>query len=214
VVKPRSYSTSSGSKALGKWAYRRKHIAKVPDLSVFRIEGATRAVRKKPAPLTLQELMAVMDAAIELRLVALEWEDVDWSVPSLRIRGTKTAASADTIPMTPLVRRELWLWWTKCEEPAKGLIFPNEDGEAYASSTGYKQALETAAKKAGLGRDVYPYLLRDSFATIAWSVGIDKDVARRVMRHSDDKMLDRVYCRPRPADLVAAVAKFDLAIDE
>jgi integrase len=217
-------------KALLKWAYRHKHIAKVPELSVFRIEGATKAVREKPDPLTLQELVAVMDAATEPRLralfavgagqglrpselVALEWEDTDWSVPSLRVRGTKTAAAADTIPMTPLVRRELRLWWTKCGEPTKGLIFPNEDGEAYASSTGYKQGLETAAKNAGLGRDVYPYLLRDSFATIAWSVGIDKDVARRVMRHSDDKMLDRVYCRPRPAAL-AAVAKFDLVSEE
>ena len=36
------------------------------------------------------------------------------------------------------------------------------------------------------------------------------DVARRVLRHTDDKMLDRVYCRPRPAELVRAVAAFDL----
>ena len=80
---------------------------------------------------------------------------------------------------------------------------------AYASITGYKHALETAARKAEIEHKVHPYLLRDSFATIAWSLGIEMDVARRILRHADETMLREVYCRPRPADLVAKVAAFD-----
>jgi integrase len=55
-----------------------------------------------------------------------------------------------------------------------------------------------------------PYLLRHSFATIAWSLGLDIDTARRIMRHTDTKMLDRIYTRPRPKDLVARAAAFDV----
>ena len=91
-------------------------------------------------------------------------------------------------------------------------MFPaNKRGEPYTSVSGYKRSLETAAERAAIGHKVTPYLLRDSFATIAWSLGIDKDVARRILRHTDEKMLDEVYCRPRPADLVERVAAFDLS---
>jgi integrase len=85
-----------------------------------------------------------------------------------------------------------------------------ESGEGYASRSAYRGSLETAAKKAGITRGVNMYLLRHSFATIEWSLGIDQDVARRIMRHTDEKMLRDVYCRPRPADLAARVAAFDL----
>jgi integrase len=140
----------------------------------------------------------------------LDWSDVDWAVPTLRIRGTKTEASADVVPLTPLAHRELKEWWTRCKEPTAGVIFPSDTGKVYQSSSAYKKPLETAAKRAKLGRDVYPYLLRDSFATIAWTVGIEKDIARRVLRHTDERMLDRVYCRPRPKDMVERLAAFDL----
>ena len=57
---------------------------------------------------------------------------------------------------------------------------------------------------------MYPYLLRHSFATLAWALDVPKDVARRVMRHTNDRMLDEVYTRPRPRDLVARLERFDL----
>ena len=46
-----------------------------------------------------------------------------------------------------------------------------------------------------------PYLLRHSFATIAWSIGVEKDVARRILRHTDLMTLENVYCRPLVAEL-------------
>ncbi len=74
----------------------------------------------------------------------------------------------------------------------------------------YKKSLATTAEKAEIDQHVTPYLLRHSFATIAWSLGIPQDVARRVMRHTTNAMLDKVYCRPRPQDLVELVSSFDL----
>lgn len=231
---PRAGQRSSGNvqrlhraalQALLKRAYRLRHIDELPDLAVFRIRGASKTVVEKPDPLTLEELIRLMDASEPrhramwavgagegLRpseLVRMRWEDVRWGPGLLDVRGSKTAASKASIPMTPLARRELVRWWTACGEPENGLVFPSRGTEPYQPQ-GYKAALATAARKAGITRRMYPYLLRDSFATIAWCVGVPMDVARRVLRHTDDRMIQQVYCRPRPEDLVDHVRAFDL----
>jgi integrase len=132
-----------------------------------------------------------------------------------RGRG-KTALSVDTIPMTPIAYRELQAWWMQLGQPAAGVMFTADakrervEGGAYKNRSAWRTALKNAGERAKIGRPVNIYLLRSSFATIAWSLGIDMDVARRILRHADEKMLREVYCRPRPADLVAKVAAFDL----
>jgi integrase len=154
-------------------------------------------------------------------LVRVEWSDVDWTAHILQVRGTKTEESAAPIPMTPLAHRELQALWVLLGKPKAGRCFlyhrdrdpakerkkPTKGPQPF---TEYKKALEADALAAGIARKVTPYLLRHSFATLAWSLGIPQDTARRVMRHCDLKMLDRVYTRPRPAELVARVAGFDV----
>jgi len=213
--------------AMLKRAYRQRHIRELPDLARFKIEGSTRRVREKPDPLDLDELVALMEASSPMHrcvwavgggqglrpseLMRLDWPDVRWERRTLMIRGDarhggKTAASVAEIPLTPIAFRELRAWWVKCGQPEEGPLFTWRD-ERLGS---YKTAIKKAAKRAGIRREIYPYLLRDSFATIAWSLGIPMDVARRVLRHTDDTMLRKVYCRPRPVDLVEKVAAFDL----
>ena len=46
----------------------------------------------------------------------------------------------------------------------------------------------------------------------AWSLGIERDVTRRILRHVDEKMLDEVYCRPRPEELAERVKAFTAEI--
>jgi integrase len=212
--------------ALLKRAFRLKHLAELPDLAVFQIEGATKRVIAKPDPLNLEELNRLMKvsepkyramwavaAGQGLRpseLNRIRWEDVDFDVRTLRVRGTKTEASDATVPLTPLAYRELFEWWFRCGQPIGGLAFPARGGGMYGNQ-GWKKALKAAAKKAKIKRRVYPYLMRDSFATIAWAQGIPMDLARRVMRHEvGSRVLEAVYCRPRAADLAKAMAGFDL----
>jgi integrase len=148
-------------------------------------------------------------------LERLQWHHVRWDDRTLDVPGEKTAASADTVPLTPIAWRELHAWWTRQGEPTEGYCFPaSSAGRPYRGISGYKRALSTAAETAGLGRPITPYLLRHSFATLAWSLGIDKEVARRIGRWTDMAMLDRVYTRPRPADLVSKVAAFDVPTQE
>lgn len=211
--------------ALLKRAYRLKHLKELPKLAVFEIEGATKRAIEKPAPLDLEELGKLMEvseprframwavaAGQGLRpseLNRIRWEDVDLSAKTLRVRGTKTAAADATVPLTPLALRELRDWWLRKGQPAEGLAFPAKSGEAYGDQ-GWKKALKNAAAAAGIERRVYPYLLRDSFATISWLQGIPLDIARRVMRHTvSSRVLEEVYCRPRPADVAAKLGSFD-----
>jgi integrase len=229
----------SAVQALLKYAHRQRHIPEHVDLAVFPIEGSTRRVTVKPDPLTLDELVKLMDASTpkhramwavgageglrpsELR--RLRWEDVRWATRTLVVRGDdeglgKTALSVAEIPLTPIAHRELMAWWMRGAQPESGVMFPSDvrggekgaEAKPYTSETAYRRALKNAAKRAKIGRRVNMYLLRDSFATIAWSLGIDMDVARRILRHADETMLREVYCRPRPADLVARVAAFDV----
>ncbi len=211
-----------------KRAYRLRHIERMPDLARFRIEGSTRRAREKPAPLLLAELLALMEASDPLHrcmwavgagqglrpseLTRLRWEDVRWQSRTLFVRGEeehggKTRLSVAEIPLTPLAFRELQRWRTLQGTPTEGLLFTFRSKRI----VNFKTALRTAAAAAGIERNIYPYLLRDSFATIAWSLDILMDAAWRVLRHTDDTMLRKVYCRPRPADLVARVAAFDFA---
>ena len=130
---------------------------------------------------------------------------------TLSVRGDADGTGKTELSVAEISLRE---WWVRQGQPRSSVVFPaTKHGVPYRSVSGYKRALATAAQRAGIGHKVNPYLLRHSFATIAWSLDIDKDVARRILRHSDETMLNEVYCRPRPADLVDLVQAFDLDQD-
>lgn len=118
--------------------------------------------------------------------------------------------AAASIPLTPLALQELRVWWVREGQPQRGWMFPSPvTGRPYAGYNSLHRPLDKARKKAGIERKVYPRLLRKSFATIAWSLGIPLDTTRRIMRHADEKMPVTVYQKVRPSDLVALVAAFD-----
>lgn len=214
-------------KALLVHAYRHKHIRRIPDLAVFRIKGSTKRVRQEVEPLTADEVRRLLAAASSTRdrglfataigqglrpseLVRMRWEDIDWQIPAMDVRGSKTEASEATIPITPIAHPHLRAHWMAEGQPAEGFVWVTRSGQPYASPVGWRKALETALRKAGITRHFTPYNCRHSFATLAWSAGIPKEIARRILRHTDDRMLDKVYARPSPADLAARVAGFTL----
>lgn len=225
--------------ALLSYARRMGHSTFRPEF--FRLKGATKRTRPQSDPLTLDEVLALLEAAAPMHramwavgagqglrpseLVAMHWEDIDWAARTMLVRGTKTAASWDAIPLTPLTFRELRLYWVAIGQPIEGRCFlRNGFGSRGRSPAGrvkkayqppkpfksYRRALATDAREAGIQRKVTPYLLRHSFATIAFLLGVEKDVTRRVGRWVNSRILDQVYTRPRPADLVAKIARFDV----
>lgn len=205
---------------LVEYANRQGHIDFEPRF--FRLKGATKRTREQVDPLTYDETVALIRAAPNLRrrtmwavavgqglrpgeLPRMQWQDVEWSAQLLLVRGTKTDASAARIPLTPLSLRYLRAFWMQLGQPNDGHVFTHR-GKPFRQ---YKKSLANDAAAAGITRHVTPYLLRHSFATLAWSLNMDEDTARRVLRHTDEKMLRRVYQRPRPGDLVERVQMLD-----
>lgn len=217
-------------------AYRHKHIENLPELKVFQIKGSTRVVQQESEPLTLDELVDLLEATSNpmhramwgvaageglrpTEVLRLRWEGVNWRMKTLEVPPHmdgpgagegKTALSADRIPMTPLALQELRVFWVRQGQPRQGWMFPSpKTGQPYVGYNSLHRPLDRARKKAGIKRKVYPRLLRKSFATIAWSLGIPLDTTRRIMRHVDETMLLRVYQKVRPSDLVKLVEAFD-----
>ena len=206
-------------------AYVEEHIDERVHLGAIKIKGSTKRAREQVVPLDLDELLSLMNAADPKQramwgvcggqgmrpgeLNRIRWEDVDWSERLIRVRGTKTDESDAVVPLTPLSFRELRSWWMRSGQPAFGVVFPSRVGGGAYKAGGWTKALRTDAQAAGIDRHVVPYIFRASFVTIAWSLGIDQDTVRRITRHTDLKMIRDVYCRPRPAELVARVAAFD-----
>lgn len=133
-------------------AYRLRHIPSEPKLAEFENRDSTKTVIPKSEPLSLDELVRLMEASVpRLRamwatgagqglrpseLVRLKWADVDFDAGTLQIPPDesgegKTEESVATVPMTPLTLRELREWWMKCGRPAAGILFPSREGSPY-----------------------------------------------------------------------------------
>ena len=134
-------------------------------------------------------------------LARVRWEDIDFAAGTIYVRGEKTDDSAATIPLTPIGLEALQTWHAQCDLPSSGYCFVTRAGKPYGRS-GFKCMLANAAARAGISdpKKVTPYLLRSTFATIAFVVGLDKEYTRRIGRWTDTKMLDRIYARPDAAD--------------
>lgn len=211
-------------KGLMAHAFWERHVDQQIDWSLLHGVAGTKPVLEKQDPLNLEELRRLVEVSapghaamwatgvgLGLRpgeLIALDWADVLLSRGQVHVRGTKTDEADGVVPLTPVAEEALRRHWVRCGRPSSGVVFPQRNGKPYADSGGYRKALRTAARKAEIGRPVTPYLLRHSFATIAWELGVDKDVARRIMRHTDTTMLDEVYTRPNPEALRRKAAQF------
>lgn len=221
----------SAYQALLRYAHRKGHIREAH--AFFPIRGATTSTAEKEDPLTPLEIAKLLTTATSpmrrfmwalgvgqgLRpseLVRVRWEDFDLEASTMWVRGDpeqggrgKTEASVAEIPLTPFTASEFRRYWAKSGEPPSGLMFTWR-GEPIGN---FKKALKEAARRAKLGRRVHPYLLRHSFATMAYNLGVPKDVTRRIGRWTDFKMLDDVYCRPRARDLVEKLSGFDIDVE-
>ena len=141
-------------------------------------------------------------------LLRVEWQDFDFERKTIKIRGTKTAASDAIIPLTGISEREMSSWRDAlCERNGrgsvdKGLCFYHQ--QTGRPITSFKRSLMTSCYNAGLSVDemgeerrVFPYLLRHSFATLAAtsSPPVPLSVVQTVMRHTSSKMLLDVYAK-------------------
>ena len=130
---------------------------------------------------------------------------MDWSKGTVLVRGTKTDKARSTVPMTALTSRELLAWWKVSGQPVEGLAFLYR-GEQIRE---WKHALASTAKRAGISKDVTPYVARHTFATLAVCSGSNQAAVRSMMRHTHrSTILERAYERLSQDQVAAGMANF------
>lgn len=212
-------------------AQRNGHIGKVHDF--FAIRGSTERVRPEVEPLTSGEIRKLLDAAeatagrggdpdgghMHRCLFAvtlaqglrpseaqrLDWSHVDLDKSRLHVPGGKTKRSKATIPLFPLAAAELSAWWIACKKPQEGPVFVWR-GAPLTSSSSFKHALATAARKAGIARRITPYVLRHTFATRSLETGATREEVAAVMRHTNPRMVEEHYDHSDTARSIDATA--------
>lgn len=208
--------------ALLTYAVRKRH-RRAPMPVWFRLTGSNERTLSRPEPLTPDEIKRLVEASAghgetehkkyaallavaftqglrPAEVTAIKWEDVKWTqkhasgVGVLHVPGTKTERSDAHVPLFPLAKQYLTIWWEHENKPTKGLVFVGRGGEPYADHRSWKKPLQSAAKKAGLdNRRIFPYLGRHSAGTNLVEAGVPMNTVAKILRHTNPRMLERHY---------------------
>ena len=135
-------------------------------------------------------------------LSVLRWGDVDIAAKSINVRGTKTAASAATIPLLPALAAELALHRERQGRQGFGRIA--QDALVFSTSSGKPisrrnllRAVQSAAERAGLvaeGQEpIGCHDLRHSLAANAFGLGLSPAEVARLLRHANPRVTLTIY---------------------
>jgi len=171
-----------------------------------RLEGAAQTERDK--------LIVRLLADTGMRLGELRALRVDDLVSRgrerfLRVRGK--GSRERLVPLQPSLyaRLERYVRLTRPEASSSALFLTlnKRPGGVYEpiAETSVQHMIRYLGEVAGLGKRVYPHLLRHSFATEMLRRGMHPIQLRDILGHSSLAMLDRVYSHLAPTDAYAAL---------
>lgn len=168
---------------LGKKIYipRPKRSRKLPEiLTPKEVRAMIYAIQNSKHRLILELLYGCGLRVSEV--VYLKKEDANFSEKLLHIRLAK--GKKDRFVRIPeSVREELQSY---CNLLNDDYLFPSNRGGKLTTAT-IQAIVENAAKKAGITKEVYPHLLRHSFATHLLEQGTDLRIIQKILGHSDIK---------------------------
>lgn len=151
-------------------------------------------------------------------VLGLRWDDIDRESGVIRIRqavathgnggvigSTKTAAGKRDIPLMPQLIRLL--------EPfgKAGLVFSKEDGSPYTGQM-RKRMWERISKQIEL-KDITPYNLRHTMATMLREAEVDIKATQSIMGHANAKITLDIYSHLTNRQIDAAGAKIQRVFD-
>ena len=110
------------------------------------------------------------------------------------------------VPLSPRLLEELRIYWK--EYRPSGLLFPGKTAETIYADTSIRKAIKKSAKLAGIRKNVYPHVLRHSYATGLLEAGVDLLTISRLLGHASF-ITTMVYLHCRREHLNSAPSPFD-----
>lgn len=165
-------------------------------LSLEELEGILAAAPSTPLGRTdrLLYLTAAMTGLRRGEVVALRWQDVDWSSNLVRVRrsftrgefGTpKTRRSSRAVPLAPRLRAELEQHHRQTPYASDDdLVFAHPDSGAVLDPSKLRKRFQACARRAGV-RPVRLHDLRHTFGTQMAAAGAPLRALQEWLGHSD-----------------------------
>lgn len=116
----------------------------------------------------------------------------------VRVRGSKNARRARTVPVVLPWAREFLRFALQHADGA--------DGRLFRRWVSMNRDLAAASKRAKVPRTT-PHDLRRTYAHLHYQAGVTLDVLAPAMGHKDTKMLSRIYADPSADELAAKMAR-------
>jgi integrase len=205
-----------------KQAERERYIARSPfDLGRF-FQNEIKD-RRKPHILSWDEekrllsvasprlrLLVVLGSETGLRtgeMVALRWQDIDFTSDLLQVRQSKTQSGIRAAPISPLCRSELLKWRGLIGPEYSKWVFPSFENRRHQLLGAGRKAWATALRKAGL--PFFPiYNLRHTFASRMTAAGVSPITIAQMLGHSSSQIVPR-YAQVLDQNRIDAMQKLE-----
>lgn len=204
-----------------------KKSDKIHFLSVEELHASIRAVPGDGLGETDRALYltAALTGLRQGELVALQWQDVDWTAEAIRVRlnytrgaqGTPKSGRERSVPMAPQVAGALdrllrAQGWANDHEARCGLVFPHPATGSFYDASKMRKRFDTAIATAGVPRITF-HELRHTFGTTMAAKGIDVRRLQEWMGHADLKTtLIYLHHAPRREDAAAIGRAFEVEV--
>jgi integrase len=134
--------------------------------------------------------------------LALRWQDVDFDAAILDVRGTKTVASAQPVPLISDLAAELRAH--RSRQASVSLLRIGREALVFVTASGRPQDRHNAARairaagdaanlNTGGGKKVAPHDLRHSCAALLLGAGVPAPKVAAILRHSDARVTLSFY---------------------
>jgi integrase/recombinase XerD len=189
---------------------RPKHPFRLPE--VLSREEVERLIQGARSPLHRLWLLTLYGTGMRREeLIRLKVDDVDSSRMVIHIRQGKRRRDRDVM-LSPRLLEEMRAYWRQVQPKPKTYLFPSKDpnrkSDVPMQAKSVYDAVEQAAKRAGLEKHVHPHTLRHSFATHLLESGTDLRTIQLLLGHADLETTSR-YLHLSERHLKAAVSPLD-----
>lgn len=149
--------------------------------------------------------LAIATAGRKEALLDLTWPQVRWDQNQIWLGRKANGKPRATVPMTPTLRAVLQQALEAKVRDCEYVI--QYEGQRVKN---IRKAFELTVKRANLGRDVTPHVLRHTAAVWMASAGVPIAKIAQYMGHTDSRITEKVYARFAPEHLADAAAALDV----